>query len=398
MMKRIDLLRLVFVAGMFLFASFSVNAATSDALDDAAWLDTMKKGNGDSFYPPYDKNWQGEQISTESGGLNMRVTDLTLPGKNGLDLKLIREYSNLKNMETFHQFSGRQTTKTKPAYVYKDPETGKSYYILFDNEESMLNVAPDEFYASSTNMENFKRVEQIGSVKKTYYPVEKIYRTSTDPNVFRLVRDKTLSAVNINVTAYFDLEPSNFQFLYNIGYNWQFVLPQISFTHSVDNGPYNFTNYGSVTDFDGNTYAISTTAYLDTVENTWKPVNFLIDTEPVIYTGEYLSYQAEEHEPGIIFNRKMTDSKGRTMYFSGTRIVAVKDRYQNQILFAYNNDNQLSSITDTYGRVVTLTYSGTGVVVTYTQPETNEPRTISYETGITYNPDDPGNMYTTDDT
>ena len=87
----------IYLLFLFLFTivlcSFSVYAdSTSDSLAAILFEQSAVARYGSSFDAPFVA--PESEIDKSNGSVNMRIADLTLPGKNGLDVNVIRFHSS----------------------------------------------------------------------------------------------------------------------------------------------------------------------------------------------------------------------------------------------------------------------------------------------------------------
>ncbi len=313
----------------------TVYASTSGALTQDAIEQAIQVGAGDNYAPPFGKKDAiGESISTFTGNLSLTQTDLVLPGKNGHDLVIKREYSSQKENHSIYLGNYYNTiTISAPKYLYYD-ENGIGYYREFTTEAEMIEKYPDGYMSS------------IGY----------------------LTRDKTAAPIYTEYTVVTKSVKITRNNSYNIGNGWQLSLPYLDEMHyySEGYGSYNDHGYnmcftvGEFNNGEGGIYSYwEGDTYKYGIDWEAEELGYHPDFLDIKYVNQfecqYISYEDEEHQPGLVYNRIVKDKDGKTMYFNARgNIVAIDDKYCNRIKFEYNTSHRLTKIIDTYGREITV--------------------------------------------
>ena len=166
----------------------AISNATIENEQSRYFLDYYGKG----FKPESSGN--ENQIHYVSGATNTNVTDLSLPGKNGLDLNIVRSFSSQKTdcgIVSDSDATREVLCTYYKAYYYTYTSGSTTYTVLvgFDSEYKMV----DEFYTSKTHSEltSLMRTDDTG---KNYLVYDGINSSS---GTLLLTRDKTLAAVKI---------------------------------------------------------------------------------------------------------------------------------------------------------------------------------------------------------
>ncbi len=334
----------------------SVYASTSDALEEDNIIEAIQTAGGDSYNPPFGKkDFMNENISTATGNLSITQTDLVLPGKNGHDFVIKREYANQNTSDYILLDDRDDITFHRVAYLYKDSE-GTSYYILFYTEEEMLENAPNKINVSSSNL-------RPSSFNDAYYD-----REDVECYKYELLNPSENPEKNIEITRDTSAEPIYYPFknktyltrksrtnFYNIGHNWRLQLPYLD---RIDVKWMKIPGYPSsvhkiIGEFNNGEGGIYSYKYeVDSWEDTGMELK-IYDTRLYEGIGWYPS-NSQNDETGITYNRILTDKNGKKMYFNKRgAIEAIDDKYGNRIKFEYEN-NKLSKIIDTYGREVNI--------------------------------------------
>ena len=74
---------------------------------------------GDDYLKPYEKKEDGQKVSGNTNRLVIEETDLTLPGKNGLDVVIKRKYDNQDYNEAYSYY--RDYNDDGSNYYYEQP-------------------------------------------------------------------------------------------------------------------------------------------------------------------------------------------------------------------------------------------------------------------------------------
>ena len=74
---------------------------STSSTGDNMWKSLYAERLGDDYLMPYKKNWDGQRVSGNTNRLVIEATDLTLPGKNGLDVVIKRKHDNQDYNESF---------------------------------------------------------------------------------------------------------------------------------------------------------------------------------------------------------------------------------------------------------------------------------------------------------
>ncbi len=357
----------------------SVYASTSAALAEDNIIEAIQTAGGDSYNPPFGKNIINENISTSTGNLSITQTDLVLPGKNGHDLVLKREYSNQNTSDYIVTDDRDDIDFVRVAYLYNG-SNGIGYYILFDTEEEMLEKAPNTININpasfSLHMEpyNFAYHEQNG-VGGYRYDILMCYDNTGE--TIELTRDT--GAEPIYYTFYNEtyLEKNARGNFYDIGHNWKLQLPYLDEIDKLTIPKINFTRYKWIGEFnngEGGIYTYNYGADRDD-DGDWWPPNFGIYDTYLYGTECWMPSDLQTDETGITYNRIVTDKNGKKMYFNKRgAIEAIDDKYGNRIRFEYNG-TKLSKIIDTYGREVNIGTDEEGYINSISIGE----KTINYE-------------------
>ncbi|NOU67513.1 hypothetical protein GC096_26070 [Paenibacillus sp. LMG 31461] len=386
-------------------------------------IPTMKNSKA-----PYEISLHGENVSLLTGGLSVAESDLTLPGRNGLSFTLQRTYdsnnaqkydmdvgysysygyyfdylSKIRTRDVY--FSVTQTynvsvdkylcvngVKTggvvwtgstgsyevytqSPIYsraaadqtslnppgksnvvahgcgTYGDPSNYIYEYRYTPIGIGTINVSYQPWTSYSTQLQSsdifgsfwdasddqaklnrgdYNSSGTRGSYTGGHYEYELVYTSLSD--IYSIVTSQT----NYNQVKN-DLIDNKFP----IGKGWRWNIPYIKF----ENGK----KYISIQD---GMYEVSGTSLLN---YPWSDLSFQTDAS-VSYSGRQSVY-------------KLSSVFGMDQFFDAQgNIIQIRDNYNNTIQFAYSNNSTygtvLSSITDVLGNTLSISYTGSQVIVT----------------------------------
>jgi len=336
--------KLIFFACLvsLLFVAVTTYASTRTSLDEASYQNWMNSNYG-KFNVPVNINDSAVNIDGATGEMTVRETDLHLPGKNGLDLNIMREYDSLRDIT---RLSGQGYTS------YENTNFIQARYILPSGNKKLVRfVTADEYYQNGTDG-IYTNSDYADIYTDQYYKM-------TRGSIY-LQRDTSYAPIWNKYDRTFkvrDFSDSNSNNDINIGYNWN-----ITFAYSnIIAGPFStgFTNeycrYRLYRLTDGRSF---------TVKETYRVYNNVITTyEPYFESaGGYEVLTPYKDMPnnlivdtrrGITYFYSIRDKNGSVWYFDASGIImAEEDKYGNIIKYQHTDD--AVTITDTMGRVVTV--------------------------------------------
>ena len=100
-------------AGLIILGSISVHAASSDAIMNQTMVNAALSRYGAAYESPFVVPPSGVDPST--GAVTGRTLELSLPGKNGLDLNLYRDYNSYDAFNAYCMYINTGRSK----YVYR---------------------------------------------------------------------------------------------------------------------------------------------------------------------------------------------------------------------------------------------------------------------------------------
>ena len=306
------------------------------------------------FSYAYEEN---EAINLNTGALTYQVVDATIPGRNGLDLVIARRYdssdANLFNPKTAPNFSIGYTNPNPP-YIVKWGY--KAYLYTYYNDREMIYSSEDQgpYYEifSTYSQANSYAISKLNSGEKRYsYPNS----ANSDTLILRPYTDISAPTESIFHYIYISHTENN-NYLnnkYGLGQGWSFAFSSIQ--------TINDTKYLHLDD--GRRFEINKTfVYGNSNLKDYSLTDLRIMQESNGYEGAaYTLYHKD----------------GRREHFnSNGQLIAIRDRYNNTISFAYSTQNGLPMITisDTLNRKTTISatsVNSNGHVMTAVLPDGN---------------------------
>ncbi|MCI8404102.1 MAG: hypothetical protein HFE49_04290, partial [Clostridia bacterium] len=391
---------------------FDVSLFSETNTTASVWNEMFSTQFGDDYLKPYEKKADGQRVSGNTNRLTIEETDLSLPGKNGLDFVLKRRHDNQDYNRVYSLSGNNGDTNEQTRYMaaFKNTSTNERIYIAFYTE--------DDFYTYMYNGNRLIGLKNIAqySYKKdgvtySFYKFEDIYNKITDSTSYDFYAYD--STVEHGPFTYFEDGGSQYDIASwnlllennSLGDNWNLVMPDVflykysnEITHNKENSIYRGEYSGAFRDLDGNIYNLegndiytknsASTGKEDTYTSTFSCKN-----------NRYLKIEKLLKEQtlnnGLRYNFTVKDNRGYTYYFYDPaaveslkrarkqipRIVAVEDIYGNRITYEYDsNFSYISTITDTYGREINIEHNSEKTIVSYYDDTEGETKTITYET------------------
>ncbi|MDK8182618.1 RHS repeat-associated core domain-containing protein [Paenibacillus sp. UMB4589-SE434] len=309
---------------------------------------------------PYSVRTGVEDISTQDGSLNLKVTDIGLPGRNGLAFNLTRSYNS--NSSEFYEKSYKEKiiyeTRFVPrvkVVVYKKNTTNEKIYhdtIELDNKHfryftfyhQIPTVILGEF-SGRKDSENQYIKQTFPDTSKVWYTFD--FDTHGGPYFAEVYPKGTLNAVepigfagwgNDNENMPNPIDKRN-----TLGKGWEWNIPYLQidkysqYIKMPEGGVYKLDHGNSIVGYP------------------WEDTIFSEDVSKDVL-GQNSAYVLKY-------------KNGRSYYFSKNGdLIQITDRYGNYINFKYeqkysNSEFILKEISDPLGNKLKFDYKGTQVVV-----------------------------------
>ena len=133
---------------------------------------------GDSYLAPWKKS-DGQSVSGDTNRLVIAETDLTIPGKNGLDVVIRRKHDNQYYNRIYSAY--RRTTEQgnvpvyqlRNIYAFKNSDTNATVYVGFMTEDDYHTYMENGITISSLPTKSYNIKHNDKTIKM--YCFENIY-------------------------------------------------------------------------------------------------------------------------------------------------------------------------------------------------------------------------------
>ena len=305
-----------------------------------------------------------ETVDPGSGTLTLSETDLSLPGRDGLDLVLGRLYNS--NQAEVGTKRVSVTTSTSQQIGY-----GTGYYVTLLYWDSGRNEFGTYFPGYYSN------IDQAYSIADYYF--------RNQPDSGRIYLDyqieyKTVQYVQITYTTTTTIYPdenSYSRLRYDLGGGWSMAFPSLQIEG-------NYTHYH---DGKGSAYVVKFDA-----NNRGKLEDYGRNDVELLRDSGYSNGQMTSTYVLVDQNKK------KTYFASDGRLLGIKDRFGNEIKFTHMNRQMngrtypvISKIVDSIGRNIDFIYQSNlndpnfdtlnmteNITINVSHPSTTEKKTITY--------------------
>lgn len=382
--------------------NFDVEAISTSDLE-SSWDSIFSERFGDDYLSPYRNNKSGQSISGNTNRLTIDETDLSLSGKNGMNLKIRRKYDNQYYNYVYSKEAGRTNEKIqRVGYGFIDDSTNKEIYILFTSEDDFYIYMKNGITVSYLPTKAHK-TRTIDGKEAECYVFEDVYQNKKDSGIHLTYNSSAKRITDNEMTEALGKLESRILLPHDnqLGAGWDLMLPEASL-HSYDSS-YNqsssgvkkyLCNYiGAFRDVNGNVFSLKgNEVYTKYTDDT---VTFTSSFNSS-HNGflKYTAYHNTQklNDTDCEYNFVVKDTAGYSYYFYSTGIdgkinqnqrlyiTAIQDNYDNVIQYKYDNgySSMLTKIIDTYGREVNITSENGTTVVSYYDELENTSKTITY--------------------
>ena len=327
-------------------------ASTSDELYEQSLTQNLIEQYGADYETPFIA--PGGNVSLSDGNVNINEVDMSLPGRNGMDVNIRRTHyvnGGPVSYSGTRVFARGGSVQTSPMYVFTYVLNGnsKTIYVAFDKEEDLV----DSFYAESSKL-NTIETDAIG---KKYYK----YSTIKDTSGVLFTRDKSKAAVKMSEVPNEFYTTTVHATDIEIGYGWYVSMPQLTLVNKSEQASDMKYKY-LFKDENGQTMNFS---YLkeESKDSGWiyKPGSCKVSDSDSQYTAQVYD-ELQTHSLGFNYDITITDGEGKTYYYEQTLKTyflpaAIIDRYGNAVRYTSNADGSVT-IVDTYGRNIHVSQAG----------------------------------------
>ncbi len=391
--------------------------ATRELVMDDSWKETFAMQFGDSYIKPYEKREDGQTVTGNTNRLVIEETDLSLAGKNGLDVVLKRRHDNQDYNIMYSAYNTNTYGETRiPTYIraFKNARTNKKIYIAFYTKDDFYAYMGDGCYLDNIDNLNLSTYD-VGTQRYSFYEFSEIvYYMSDDSTGDLYTCDYSVEPIEItrrlgkhSLWAFSDR--SILTGRSSIGDNWYLMLPEIYLlrynreTYTDHEGQSNestlYYDYyvGAFRDYEGNIMYLTGEDLFEKYKDNSKGTKYWSSFK--CKDNQYLELEKTyEHKvlpnSDIQYNFTVKDSRGLTYYLydpyaketekpkikQKLAVLAIEDEYGNMIRYEYDNEfYQLNKIIDTYGREINITRADNSTTVSYYDDTDNTTKTIVYE-------------------
>ena len=307
--------------------------------------------------PKYaERNNTAETVDPITGNLILKENDLTLPGKDGLDLAITRLYNS-----------------SQDEYEKRVNITAKVQQVPYSEDYWALDL---ELYNIETGETSYKTIPQASEQEANE---AKIFWNGRERNgyIYSSVGIRHVTGVKYTTITTYIKNDNTDKFSYNktryfLGAGWSFCFPSVQIEND-GNLTYLYFHDGAGAAYRVNGFADIGTSNLEGYPGT--DVRFLRDQ------GSYVNLD------GIPSAYKFISSDLTTTFFgSDGRLLGIRDRFNNEIKFRHQNvqiyDKSfplISQIIDSVGRSIQFSYTGNNIELTVSAPNETTPIKLTYK-------------------
>lgn len=416
-MERRKLMKKIFISILFVLFTLAVNISTFAMTDQEADIYNnlyypQSVYNGGIYLTPQQES-QEAYVNTATGSTHLKVTDLTLPGRNGFDLKITRIYNSL-NSALFESYLKQIPIEKDVTYymITGIKRIDRTYTNSTETSEEIEDVCLTPDFVGYLEEEDERWMVQNASKYEYTYTIDpaksKLFDSRDDAEAVIEMLEATdpeievwmlYDNVAIYTANYYDFEVEEFTFIeydyeysdalredtvserYSpIGAGWEFTFPYIEIRQSYDDD-YRFLHFGD--------------------KGTWQ-IDFGSDGGDNNLVGYsvndiILKYNDSVYHDGLESRYCVTEKNGVQHFFAEDgRLLVQRDRYGNQIEFYCDTEEYENSlgemqdfpyvthIVDSMGRTVTITsedvdYNKKYIVISVINPQdSSDKKTIKY--------------------
>lgn len=286
-----------------------------------------------------DRNQAEEIIDPVTGSMTLKHTDLTLPGRDGLDLSIARLYNSsqaemgTKNVTVTSSSDSWSESSYSwmvsiPVYTVSSGQWWTKTMGPYSSASTAISSAESFIASTSSDLNNIYFDYTVSYVSTTTYYTSYTITTTNKTERYNYLRSR-----------------------YDLGAGWSFAFPSVQ----IENR--NGSQYLFFHDGTGASYPIKFTS--DTTDSNL--VNY--QGKDAVFQQDSSSYSNGQVNSAYVF---ISSDKRKTYFGSDGRLLGVKDRFGNEIKFTHINRAiygvnypYISQITDSIGRTVDFVYQNT---------------------------------------
>ena len=283
-----------------------------------------------------DRSSAEEMIDPRSGSLTLRQVDLSLPGKDGLDLNLARIYesgeSEVGNKKVSVTSSSSTSSYSSTQYILV-----ALGYDMTDEEFFIVQAGPYSNYVNAAIAGEYILASDTDDV--VFFSYDVYENTTIYYHTTYTITTRTEALPNTYNRARYDL-----------GHGWSFAFPSLQI--ETESGQ----SYYYLHDGTGASYRVK---FADSTNGTIEKYP-RTDAQFKKDTGTYSNDQSSS---AFVF---ISPDQTRTYFGSDGRLLGIQDILGNEQKFTHTNRTingvtlpYISQIVDSIGRIVTFTYENT---------------------------------------
>ena len=332
----------------------SAFASTSGALEYTDVTKILSARYGSEYTAPF--TLAEDNVDLGMGAVAISETDLSLSGKSGLDVNVVRKYSSGRLNKDVIKFIGgsgqKQVIKYIGAYFKYADGTSYPYPIIFNSESEI----PDEIIVTSNSH----------TVLRDFYNRSYVVYSSiayNHPSTIKLYLNLNSPVIEINILqsgvkhdAYGDNELG-----IQLGNNWELSIPGVEYLgYYIDYFGVRLHHF-NMQSLQGNAVT-----FIVEIRSNGQPYG-----DPYSKDNNYLLERASNtlgakltHTSGFEYDFVAYDMYGNKYYLdmwqtvAKHKLCAIEDKYGNLIRYEYDAATAVTTITDTLNRKITVSKYG----------------------------------------
>ncbi len=371
---------------------------STDTDNETLWKTMLAEQLHGDYLSLY-RQTEGVDITGDTNRLVIKNTDLKLEGKHGLDVVLTRKYDSQYNRKSYknrRNSSGLNSYNHRYYYTFVNEQANEEIGIAFETPDDFYMYMYDGCYITEFNTNYMKTYEG-----HNYYFYEHIKNWVTEEATdIHLVHNPEGDKFEFNYvyynSTYYDFDDiSMLKNGIHLGNGWYIDMPYVfksryDYVKTTGSTYKKYERYynGALRDINGNVttfFGDSTVVNYDSGTSYYE-ASYYCDDESYICSSYYLDQTLGD--TGITYNFVVCANNDLTYYFicnnvtSGSPVMYIKaivNKYGDMISYQYAEDSisQLVSITDTYGRVITINNIDSGKRIDYPD-DLGQTRSITY--------------------
>ena len=168
------LFTLIFTLGLLFSFTIFADASTSSSVAYVEYLNITEGLYANDLIIPSETDTNQDNVNVATGDLIIKETDLYLPGKNGLDLEIVRSFDSMETLQRYsHDKYLQPTDYDGYAYKYLDSLERETWFY-FPSETSMLERSEETILMCDDCMD-YNKISSVDSEIVTMHHYLKKY-------------------------------------------------------------------------------------------------------------------------------------------------------------------------------------------------------------------------------